>query len=135
MVLLTVAVLSGCAGMPNSGQRVYMDGAVIGGVVGGAIGSQIGQGNGRTVATVVGVAVGANIGSRLSGGQQQGYNPGSAAASRGAAEYAAVQESRQRCADYYAAGGQQRQCPYGYGHNNGRYFGQYGSVLSSGNGY
>lgn len=59
--IISIALITGCAGGPNE-----QSGTVLGGVVGAAVGSTIGKGDGRTAAmilgTLAGSAIGANVG-------------------------------------------------------------------------
>lgn len=83
VVVLSVAVLSGCASVQQKEQvtlnatvqsvRNYQGvkkepsvGATLAGAgIGGVLGNQVGKGNGRTVATILGVVGGAAVGSQV----------------------------------------------------------------------
>jgi surface antigen len=58
--ILTVSVLSGCAGMTKQDT-----GTLVGGAVGAAVGSSIGKGEGRTAAIILGAIAGSMIGNRI----------------------------------------------------------------------
>ncbi len=91
-VIVTAALLAGCADMPpnrqqnasqdyrsqgtyygtvdrieliRSGDSNNVAGTIIGGIIGGVIGHQVGNGNGQAAATVAGAAGGAYIGNQV----------------------------------------------------------------------